>query len=126
MTPSSRGLGHRPFTAVTGVRIPVGSPIKTTEGWFFLWRNSNGGKNPIGVQSRSVSEVDARGGPKGRALSSQSSVGSWVKTTEGWFFLWRISNGGKNTIGVRSRSVSEVDAERRSEGTSVKLAIYIF
>ncbi len=25
-TPSSRGLGHRPFTAVTGVRIPVGSP----------------------------------------------------------------------------------------------------
>ncbi len=30
MTPSSRGLGHRPFTAVTGVRIPVGSPIKYT------------------------------------------------------------------------------------------------
>ena len=29
-TPSSRGLGHRPFTAVTGVRIPVGSPISTT------------------------------------------------------------------------------------------------
>ena len=26
MTPSSRGLGHRPFTAVTGVRIPLGSP----------------------------------------------------------------------------------------------------
>ena len=24
---SSRGLGHRPFTAVTGVRIPVGTPI---------------------------------------------------------------------------------------------------
>src|SRR6187401_613805 len=24
--PSSRGLGHRPFTAVTGVRIPVGTP----------------------------------------------------------------------------------------------------
>ncbi len=23
---SSRGLGHRPFTAVTGVRIPVGTP----------------------------------------------------------------------------------------------------
>lgn len=28
MSPSSRGLGHRPFTAVTGVRIPVGTPIK--------------------------------------------------------------------------------------------------
>ena len=25
LAPSSRGLGHRPFTAVTGVRIPVGS-----------------------------------------------------------------------------------------------------
>ena len=28
MVPSSRGLGHRPFTAVTGVRIPVGTPNK--------------------------------------------------------------------------------------------------
>ena len=24
---SSRGLGHRPFTAVTGVRIPYGTPL---------------------------------------------------------------------------------------------------
>jgi hypothetical protein len=29
-SPSSRGLGHRPFTAVTGVRIPLGTPIKST------------------------------------------------------------------------------------------------
>ena len=28
LSPSSRGLGHRPFTAVTGVRIPVGTPNK--------------------------------------------------------------------------------------------------
>ena len=27
-SPSSRGLGHRPFTAITGVRIPVGTPHK--------------------------------------------------------------------------------------------------
>ena len=27
MSPSSRGLGHRPFTAITGVRIPVGTPL---------------------------------------------------------------------------------------------------
>jgi hypothetical protein len=27
MTPSSRGLGHYPFTVSTGVRIPVGSPV---------------------------------------------------------------------------------------------------
>ena len=26
-SPSSRGLGHRPFTAITGVRIPVGTPV---------------------------------------------------------------------------------------------------
>ena len=29
VSPSSRGLGHRPFTAVTGVRIPVGTPRKS-------------------------------------------------------------------------------------------------
>ncbi len=27
LSPSSRGLGHRPFTAVTGVRIPLGTPL---------------------------------------------------------------------------------------------------
>ena len=39
MTPSSRGLGHRPFTAVTGVRIPLGSPNKKIhpKGCFFLF-----------------------------------------------------------------------------------------
>ena len=30
MTLSSRGLGHRPFTAVTGVRIPLGTPKQKT------------------------------------------------------------------------------------------------
>src|SRR6266480_74178 len=30
-SPSSRGLGHRPFTAVTGVRIPLGTPIKSMD-----------------------------------------------------------------------------------------------
>src|SRR5205085_10896818 len=30
-TLSSRGLGHRPFTAVTRVRIPLGSPLYTRE-----------------------------------------------------------------------------------------------
>ncbi len=29
-SPSSRGLGHRPFTAVTGVRIPLGTPFNVT------------------------------------------------------------------------------------------------
>ena len=26
-SPSSRGLGHCPFTAATGVRIPLGTPV---------------------------------------------------------------------------------------------------
>ena len=30
LTPSSRGLGHHPFTVSTGVRIPVGSPSDAT------------------------------------------------------------------------------------------------
>ncbi len=29
-SPSSRGRGHRPFTAVTGVRIPLGTPVKSS------------------------------------------------------------------------------------------------
>ena len=36
MTPSSRGPGHRPFTAVTGVRLPLGSPNKPPSGGFLL------------------------------------------------------------------------------------------
>ena len=36
MTPSSRGLGHRPFTAVTRVRLPLGSPTKPPKRWFFF------------------------------------------------------------------------------------------
>ena len=28
LSPSSRGLGHHPFTVSTGVRIPLGTPAK--------------------------------------------------------------------------------------------------
>ena len=31
MSPSSRGLGHHPFTVSTGVRIPVGTPNKKAD-----------------------------------------------------------------------------------------------
>ncbi len=31
LSPSSRGLGHCPFTAATGVRIPLGTPSKSPE-----------------------------------------------------------------------------------------------
>ena len=36
LTPSSRGLGHHPFTVSTGVRIPVGSP--SCSAWLVLKR----------------------------------------------------------------------------------------
>ena len=38
-SPSSRGLGHRPFTAVTGVRIPLGTPFKSNQ-WLSTARPS--------------------------------------------------------------------------------------
>ena len=41
-SPSSRGLGHYPFTVATGVRIPVGTPSKKNKPansrFFFGWR----------------------------------------------------------------------------------------
>ena len=39
MSPSSRGLGHHPFTVSTGVRIPLGTPSsnkKTRYAGFFV------------------------------------------------------------------------------------------
>ena len=52
MSPSSRGLGHCPFTAATGVRIPLGTPTAASTGplrraRFFCahavpWRNNDG------------------------------------------------------------------------------------
>jgi hypothetical protein len=36
-SPSSRGLGHHPFTVATGVRIPVGTPTSSTsDSWVKL------------------------------------------------------------------------------------------
>ncbi len=36
-SPSSRGPGHRPFTAVTGVRIPLGTPPSSRQGQPSRW-----------------------------------------------------------------------------------------
>jgi hypothetical protein len=36
MSRSSRGLGHRPFTAATGVRIPYGMPKLFPSFWIML------------------------------------------------------------------------------------------
>src|SRR5690606_10259092 len=53
-SPSSRGLGHRPFTAITGVRIPVGTP-------YIAARSSAG---------RKAGEALAGGSSKARSGSS--------------------------------------------------------
>ena len=37
MSRSSRGLGHRPFTAVTGVRLPYGTPYPKPTVISCLW-----------------------------------------------------------------------------------------
>jgi hypothetical protein len=55
MSPSSRGLGHRPFTAVTGVRIPLGTPTRTAHyGKYTEWMpaHSSGRLHEIGVVRR--------------------------------------------------------------------------
>ncbi len=36
MSRSSRGLGHRPFTAVTGVRLPYGTPHSKTRNKYLV------------------------------------------------------------------------------------------
>src|SRR5688572_2540453 len=53
-SPSSRGLGHRPFTAVTGVRIPVGTPneSKAAEGQLFSFGRPTVDENPEGFDNR--------------------------------------------------------------------------
>ena len=48
MSPSSRGLGHCPFTAVTGVRIPLGMPIYMKLASLLTWANG------IGVNMRNA------------------------------------------------------------------------
>src|ERR1700760_1787085 len=47
MSPSSRGLGHRPFTAVTGVRIPLGTPPlqRTIDNQTFSWPDCPTGRH---------------------------------------------------------------------------------
>ncbi len=45
-SPSSSGLGHRPFTAVTGVRTPLGTPLVPR-----LFRDRNGRGQAVSAQT---------------------------------------------------------------------------
>ena len=55
-SPSSRGLGHRPFTAVTRVQIPLGTPGK--EETLYLYLN-------VGPVAQLVSAPPCHGGGRG-------------------------------------------------------------
>ncbi len=66
-SPSSRGLGHRPFTAVTGVRIPLGTPIKSVP----CLKGFNGGVPPVSCAA-----------PKSVRLGQQTDNLESVRTAE--------------------------------------------
>ena len=89
-SPSSRGLGHRPFTAVTGVRIPLGTPVNPKRpalcGSFWIDRHPNGDRfeprvrteaSEAGRQTHERSECARRAS---RVAASQSPWGRQTPT----------------------------------------------
>ena len=56
-SPSSRGLGHGPFTPVTGVRLPVGTPI-ITRGYK---QNPSALSGRTSIRTQEPSELDSLG-----------------------------------------------------------------
>src|ERR1051325_9833527 len=77
-SPSSRGLGHRPFTAVTWVRIPVGTPLRYNPRQGVAWRpTTSAGRSRAHHHARQVetryapgSAYAALGGPVGRPTAA--------------------------------------------------------
>src|SRR2546426_8127165 len=68
-SPSSRGLGHRPFTAVTGVRIPVGTPVQSM-----------------------------RHSAQGAHTMSSPHIGAWIRSRSPELWLRRVCRlGGRGT-----------------------------
>lgn len=66
---SSRGLGHRPLTAVTGVRIPYALPLDSKDFRGFRWHAS---KVPL-VYFRSKFDLrEGRFGPVSTSIESSS------------------------------------------------------
>ena len=62
--PMVKRLRHRPFTAVTRVRVPVGSPTKNTGNRLcFLLVAPSGAANPKGSREQALPATPRRGGP---------------------------------------------------------------
>ncbi len=76
-SPSSRGLGHRPFTAVTGVRIPVGTPNNeaTATAVAFLFVFPAGSAEPLGSTSAPTS---GRSAQDPRRAVPRSARDEWI------------------------------------------------
>jgi hypothetical protein len=101
-TPSSRGLGPRPFTAVTGVRFPLGSPKQKRhpcDGVFVL-RSPRGPIEPLGSTTqcpvdivldaaRTFSRRARRAEGIGEAIRflSNPRVGNWHVAVPAFLFV---------------------------------------
>src|ERR1041385_3989106 len=80
-SPSSRGLGHRPFTAVTGVRIPLGTPFILSYASLAVPRNA---ARPRNFRGRPV-PCDGNLDHRRVAMMTHTS-----RTTFPWNLGWRL------------------------------------
>ena len=105
-SPSSRGLGHRPFTAVTGLRLPAGTPNKARPQRRPLFGRPTGHENPAGFDNamsgghRTGRRTVLRSGGLepdcgegcadrgGNAKRAQSPWGRQKNPPNGGFFYW--------------------------------------
>src|SRR5690606_27496233 len=76
-SPSSRGPGHDPFTVVTGVRNPLGTPNKKptmSQAWWVFYLASPGNfENPLGFDKRHATHERAGRRRRPEGVSAQSA-----------------------------------------------------
>ena len=107
-SPSSRGLGHRPFTAITGVRIPVGTP----EFLAGQCKLSGARKRGVVVQLVRIPACHAGGrGFESRPLRQRIRKGQ----SKDWPFLFLRARSG---IARNSASPAGPDGSFRAQGRS--------
>ena len=110
-SPSSRGLGHHPFTVDTGVRIPVGTPLCNTarESGPFLFQKHfpTTVAHPTWCQAASGS-VAATGGDR-RPPPAHEHVPGKVAAVPGRAGAWR-GNAGARRIEDADRGLSRSPA----------------
>ena len=108
-SPSSRGLGHRPFTAVTGVRIPLGTPrninyLRTLKHWFITmqharstieaWRVEYNTERTHGSLDDLTPEEFRHAHASGKIIGSVSVKAKWKKPHEAAFSSCCLASPG--------------------------------